>query len=183
MESEDERVLGCLEKVELCMEKRMRLLRRMRKGYFKLGKARAEGRFGQISANRLPSELKATTRIRSSSSGTFEIIRGPSNQFEEEEEEEEKDIDWYTKSGLRRRRGEVKKKKELGSKVKTKEDVDLVHWFGLYAPGSLQGAQKEFIKSLSIAIEVANINREILREVATLYPDVKEEKDDHKVLE
>ena len=47
MESEDERVLMCLSKLELCMEKRMKLLKSMRKGYFRLGKARSEGRFGR----------------------------------------------------------------------------------------------------------------------------------------
>ena len=163
MESEDERVLMCLNKLELCMDKRMKLLKSMRKGYFRLGKARSEGRFGQISTDRLPSELRATTRVKDS--GRFEIVKGASDEFEKDDEME---TSKQETSGLRRRRGEKKRKeknKESPALEKSSQDVDIINWFGLYAPESLRKAQKEFIKSVNIAIEVANINREIEREL------------------
>ena len=164
MDREDERVVRCLSKLELCMEKRMKLLKSMRKGYFRLGKARSEGRFGQISTNRLPSELRATTRVKDS--GRFEIVKGASDEFEKDDEME---TSKQETSGLRRRRGEKKEKEKMKESPpldkSSQDDVDIINWFGLYAPKSLRKAQKEFIKSVNIAIEVANINREIEREL------------------
>eukprot|EP00938_MAST-03A_sp_MAST-3A-sp1_P007037 g7037.t1 len=174
MDREDERVVRCLSKLELCMEKRMKLLKSMRKGYFRLGKARSEGRFGQISTNRLPSELRATTRVKDS--GRFEIVKGASDEFEKDDEMEtskqetkEMETSKQETSGLRRRRGEKKEKEKMKESPpldkSSQDDVDIINWFGLYAPKSLRKAQKEFIKSVNIAIEVANINREIEREL------------------
>lgn len=163
MEREDEDLLSCLQKIEDCMEKRMNLLKRMRKGYFKLGKAKSAGRFGQISESRLPSELNATTRIVVTPSGSFELVRGPSHTFKEEEKigfKKESNM-----SGLRRRgvskKVNIDQNKMKDSRRATEKDVDPIHWFGLVSPDSLRNAQKDFIKALNKAIEIANINREI----------------------
>ena len=146
----------------------MKLLKRMRMGYFRLGKARLEGRFGQISTNRLPSDLRASTKIRVTESGKFEIVKGSSSS-EFENDDESVVSKQVLKSGLRRRRGgKEKKSKEKYPLEKSSKDVDIINWFGLCAPESLRKAQKEFIKSLRIAIEIANINREIERELEAI---------------
>ena len=164
---EDERVVRCLGEMELCMETRMKLLKRMRMGYFRLGKARLEGRFGQISTNRLPSDLRASTKIRVTESGKFEIVKGSSSS-EFENDDESAVSKQVSKSGLRRRRGGKEKKSKEYPLEKSSKDVDIINWFGLCAPESLRKAQKEFIKSLRIAIEIANINREIERELEAI---------------
>ena len=90
-------------------------------------------------------------------SGRFEIVKGASDEFEKDDEME---TSKQETSGLRRRRGEKKKKeknKESPALEKSSQDVDIINWFGLYAP-----------ESVNIAIEVANINREIERELDSI---------------
>lgn len=140
-------------------------------GYFQLGKSRSEGRLGQISVNRLPTGLRATTRVRKVD-GKFCIVRGASSSFETDDGDEEKIEDEQKTddgTGLRRRRRATDSNKSIRSQNSDKnirceerrgqrfEDVDPIHYFGFYSPTALRAAQRHFRKALQDAIELANI--------------------------